>query len=80
MVACAYFSFGGWVSGLSSSIPLLLNTDDNFLIKAGVLDATIDTSYTLGSTLNIAMIILFVVVAPVMFLLFIPKESKGKET
>lgn len=30
LVACVYFSFGGWVSGLSSSIPLLLNTEDNF--------------------------------------------------
>lgn len=79
LIACAYFSFGGWVSGLSSSIPLLLNTKDNFLIKAGILDTTIETAYTLGSTLNIAMIVLFVVVAPVLFLLFIPKETEGKE-
>lgn len=79
LIACTYFSFGGWVSGLSSSIPLLLNTEDNFLIKAGVLDATIDTSFTLGSILNLSMIVLFVLVAPVLFLMFIPKQTEGKE-
>lgn len=35
LVACVYLTFHGWVAGLSSSIPLLLNTRDNFLIKAG---------------------------------------------
>ncbi|OUS02748.1 short-chain fatty acid transporter [Flavobacteriales bacterium 33_180_T64] len=79
LIACAYFSFGGWVSGLSSSIPLLLNTENNFLIETGVLSSKIPTSYTLGSTLNIAMIVLFIVIAPLLFLLFIPKHSNGKE-
>lgn len=79
LIACAYFSFGGWVSGLSSSIPLLLNTEGNFLIEAGVLDQKIPTDYTLGSTLNIAMIVLFVLVAPLMFMLFVPRSAKGKE-
>nr|WP_321237380.1 TIGR00366 family protein [uncultured Psychroserpens sp.] len=79
LIACAYFSFGGWVSGLSSSIPLLLNTENNFLIEAGILSSKISTSFTLGSTLNIVMIILFVIVGPVLFLLFIPKNTKGKE-
>jgi short-chain fatty acids transporter len=27
LIACAFFSSGSWVTGLSSSIPLLLNTD-----------------------------------------------------
>ncbi len=79
LVACVYFSFNGWVSGLSSSIALLLNTDNNFLIEAGILDGTISTSYTLGSPLNIAMIGLFVLVAPLLFLALIPKNTKGKE-
>ena len=79
LVACVYFSFNGWVSGLSSSIALLLNTDNNFLIEAGILEDTISTSYTLGSTLNIAMIGLFVVVAPLLFLALIPKNTEGKE-
>jgi short-chain fatty acids transporter len=34
LVACAYFSGQSWVAGLSSSIPLLLNTPGNFLIEA----------------------------------------------
>ncbi|MGS2726625.1 short-chain fatty acid transporter [Psychroserpens sp. BH13MA-6] len=78
LVACVYFSFGGWVSGLSSSIPLLLNTEDNFLMKAGILSSKIPTSYTLGSVLNLSMIALFIVGAPLLFLLFIPKSHKGK--
>ncbi|WP_299278096.1 TIGR00366 family protein [uncultured Psychroserpens sp.] len=79
LIACTYFTFGGWVSGLSSSIPLLLNTDDNFLIKKNVLSTVIPTSYTLGSTLNIAMIAVFLLVPPLLFLILIPKNTKGKE-
>ncbi|TCK64794.1 short-chain fatty acids transporter [Winogradskyella wandonensis] len=79
LVACVYFSFNGWVCGLSSSIALLLNTDNNFLIESGILDQTISTSYSLGSTLNIAMIVLFVIVSPLLMYLLIPKSAKGKE-
>ncbi|MFC0605011.1 short-chain fatty acid transporter [Winogradskyella pulchriflava] len=79
LVACVYFSFNGWVCGLSSSIALLLNTDNNFLIESGVLSETISTSYSLGSTLNLLMIILFVVVSPVLFWILIPKSFAGKE-
>ena len=32
LIACVFFSSGSWVTGLSSSIPLLLNTPGNFLI------------------------------------------------
>lgn len=79
LVACVYFSFNGWVTGLSSSIALLLNTKNNFLIEAGILDNTISTDYTLGSPLNLVMIGLFIVFCPLLFLILIPKESKGKE-
>lgn len=79
LVACVYFSFNGWVCGLSSSIALLLNTKNNFLIEGGVLNDTISTNYSLGSTLNITMIGLFVVVAPFLIYLLIPKSSQGKE-
>ena len=74
-----YFSFNGWVCGLSSSIALLLNTDNNFLIESGILNDTISTSYSLGSTLNLAMIILFVFIAPLLIYILIPKSIKGKE-
>lgn len=79
LIACVYFSSGSWVAGLSSSIPLLLNTEKNFLIDAGVLTNIIPTSLTLGSTLNIAMIILFVIVAPIVIVLLAPRTSEKKE-
>jgi short-chain fatty acids transporter len=79
LIACVYFSFNGWVCGLSSSIALLLNTENNFLIESGILKDTISTSYSLGSTLNISMIGIFVIIAPLVIYLLIPKSSKGKE-
>lgn len=79
LIACVYFSNGSWVTGLSSSIPLLLNTENNYMIEAGFLTDTIPTSYTLGSYLNIGMIILFLVVSPLIMLLLVPKLKKGKE-
>jgi short-chain fatty acids transporter len=79
LISCVYFSFNGWVCGLSSSIALLLNTENNFLIESGILNNTISTSYSLGSTLNMGMIALFVIVAPFIIWLLIPKSSAGKE-
>jgi len=79
LVALVYFSNGAWVTGLSSSIPLLLNTKNNYLIEAGVLSEVIPTSETLGSNLNIAMIVLFVIVAPVLALIITPKKKVAKE-
>jgi len=79
LIACVYFSGGSWVTGLSSSIPLLLGTKNNYLIEAGILSETIPTIYTLGSTLNMAMIILFVVVAPFLILFLVPKTPNIKE-
>ncbi len=79
LIACVYFSMIGWVTGLSSSIPLLLNTEDNYMIKAGMVPDTIATSYTLGSVLNIGMIVLMVVLGPFLMLLLVPKKTIGKE-
>jgi short-chain fatty acids transporter len=79
LIACVYFTMGSWVTGLSSSIPLLLNTENNYLIQANILTETIPTSYTLGSGLNFAMIILFIVFASIMILLLVPKDAKIKE-
>ncbi len=79
LIACVYFSNNSWVTGLSSSIPLLLNTENNYMIEAGILTETIPTSYTLGSYLNIAMIVLYVVVTPLLMLILIPKKGKLKE-
>ncbi|MGB5228694.1 MAG: TIGR00366 family protein [Eudoraea sp.] len=79
LIACVYFGLGSWVAGASSSIALLLNTENNFLIEAGILSDLIPTSYTLGSALNLAMIVLFIVVGPLLFLILIPKNNKQKE-
>lgn len=76
LIACVYFSMNSWVLGLSSSIPLLLNTQKNYLIEKGILDGVINTSYTLGSGLNIAMMVLLVVIAPFVLLFLAPKASK----
>ena len=79
LIACVYFSLNGWVCGLSSSIALLLNTENNFLIQDGILESTISTAYSLGAVLNISMIIVFVIIAPLIIWLLIPKDSEGKE-
>ncbi|WP_223035028.1 short-chain fatty acid transporter [Hanstruepera marina] len=79
LIACVYFSFNGWVFGLSSTIPLLLNTKKNYLIEAKVLQSTIDTSFTLGSALNIAMIVSFLAIAPLLLFLLRPKSAKNRE-
>ncbi len=79
LIACVYFSLNSWVMGTSSSIPLLLNTENNFLIEADLLPSVIPTSLTLGSSLNIAMIALMVIGAPLLMFLLQPKTSENKE-
>ena len=79
LTACVYFSMNGWVTGLSSSVALLLNTENNFLIEADILNEVIPTAYTLGTPLNLTMIGLFVVIGPLLFLMLIPKHSEKKE-
>jgi short-chain fatty acids transporter len=79
LIACVYFSGVIWVSGLSSSIPLLLNTENNFIIEAAILNNTIPSALTLGSGLNIAMLFLFMILAPVIMVLLVPKADKKKE-
>tara|TARA_R110002167_G_scaffold36675_13_gene115779 strand:+ start:4187 stop:5584 length:1398 start_codon:yes stop_codon:yes gene_type:complete len=79
LIACTYFSSISWVTGMSSSIPLLLNTDKNYMIENGILSETIPTAYTLGSTLNIAMMVLMLVLGPIIMLFLAPKTTKGSE-
>ena len=75
LVACAYLSSQAWVTGLSSSIPLLLNTPGNFLIEAGLLSTTIPVSQTLGSPLNLAVMAVLIVGSPA-FMWFIRPRDK----
>jgi short-chain fatty acids transporter len=73
LIACAFVSSGSWVAGLSSSIPLLLNTPGNFLIEAGLLPATIPVSETLGSPLNLTIIAVYVVGGPLVMWFLRPR-------
>ncbi len=75
LIACVYFSNVGWVTGLSSSIPLLLNTKGNFIIEAGILESTIPTTQTLGAGLNIAILVSFVLIAPFLMRFLLPKSG-----
>ncbi|GGZ90399.1 TIGR00366 family protein [Algibacter mikhailovii] len=79
LIGCVYISCGIWVAGFSSSIPLLLNTEGNFLIQSGVLTHVIPTAYTLGSTLNITMIITLLIATPLLLVLLRPKHAQNKE-
>ena len=79
LVACVYFSGGSWVAGLSSSIPLLLGTENNFLVEAGILNGVIPTSFTLGSVLSLSILVLYVLFAPLMILLLVPKTKTIKQ-
>jgi len=75
LVACAYLSSNAWVVGLSSTIPLLLNTPGNFLIEAGLLSTTIPTSATLGSPLNFAVAVTYLTVTPAVMWFLRPRST-----
>jgi short-chain fatty acids transporter len=75
LIACVFFSSGSWVTGLSSSIPLLLNTPGNFLIEAGLLPTTIPVSETLGSPLNLTVMAVYLVVGPAIMWFLRPRDA-----
>jgi short-chain fatty acids transporter len=61
------------VTGLSSSIPLLLNTPGNFLIEAGLLPTTIPVTETLGSPLNLTVMAVYLIVGPAVMWVLRPR-------
>lgn len=75
LIACVYVSMCGWVTGLSSTIPLLLNSENNYLIEAGVVSNTIPTSLTLNSYLNFSIIGSFFLLMPA-FMMFVGTKLK----
>jgi short-chain fatty acids transporter len=79
LIACTYFSSISWVTGMSSSIPLLLNTDKNFMIGNGLLTATIPTSVTLGSLLNLCMMGVLLLFGPLLMYWLAPKTNIGTD-
>ena len=76
LTAVVYFSGQPWVGGLSSSIPLLLNTSGNFLIEQGMLADTVSITATLGSRMNLAYLAMFFLVFPILILVFRPRDVK----
>jgi short-chain fatty acids transporter len=75
LIACAFFSSGSWVAGLSSTIPLLLNTPDNFLIEARLLSTTIPVNETLGSPLNLTVIAVYLLGGPIIMYVLRPRGA-----
>jgi short-chain fatty acids transporter len=75
LAACAYCAGLVWVCGLSSSIPLVLNTAGNFLIETGVLDRTIPITSTLGSTMNIIYAACFFISVPALLYVLRPRTE-----
>ena len=75
LAACVYTTNIIWHGGLSGSIPLVINTPDNFLIKAGVLDSVIPTSTTLLSPMNIAVAILLLIFLPILMIMLKPRNE-----
>ena len=73
--AAVYATFLPWHGGLSGSIPLVINTPENFLIKAGVLSEIIPTTITLGSVMNIGVNLALLVTLPMLFMLMRPAEE-----
>ena len=73
--AAVYATFLPWHGGLSGSIPLVINTPENFLIKAGVLSEIIPTTITLGSVMNIGINLALLVTLPILFMLMRPSEE-----
>ena len=78
LTACVYLAGSPWVCGLSSSIPLLLNTENNFLIETGVLQSTVSVSTTLGSTLNLTYMALYLLFFPLLMVWMRPSFSQAK--
>ncbi|MCH7535629.1 MAG: short-chain fatty acid transporter [Bacteroidetes bacterium] len=79
LVGCIYISFVPFVCGLSSSIPLLLNTEGNFLIEAGLLNSTISIESTLFSPLNIVMTSFYLLGIPFIMWVMRPKPDQVVE-
>jgi short-chain fatty acids transporter len=79
LTACAYLAGSLWVCGLSSSIPLLLNTEGNFLIETGVLPGTIAVRDTLGSTMNLMYMTCYLLFFPLLMVLLRPHPADSRE-
>ncbi len=77
LVAAGYAGLAVWHGGLSGSAPLLVATPGHFLAKdIGV----IPVSKTLGSPLNITVLIVMIIVIPLIMFLMSPKDENKIKT
>jgi short-chain fatty acids transporter len=76
LTACVYVSFLPWHGGLSGSIPLTMNTPNNFLMESGIVTSTIPTSLTLASNMNIFCNAALLITLPVLMILLVPQDDK----
>ncbi len=74
LVAAGYAGLAVWHGGLSGSAPLLVATKGNFMEKA--IGKIIPVSQTIGSTLNIAMIVILLIFVPLILALMTPKKEE----
>ncbi len=77
LTACVYVSGQPWVGGLSSSIPLLLATENNFMVEQGLMASTIPIQTTLGSWMNFAFLLMFFLVVPALMVALQPRTSQA---
>jgi len=75
LAGCVYSTFLVWHGGLSGSIPLVMNTADNFIIKAGLWDSMIPTTMTLLSPMNIVCNLAILILLPIIFVAMRPAEK-----
>ncbi|MFC7080947.1 short-chain fatty acid transporter [Halorussus caseinilyticus] len=79
VVAGAYSGFVVWHGGLAGSIPLLLNTEGNFLLEAGVLSGTISTGQTIFTVANLAIFgVVTFLFLPGLYALMYPENDEKK--
>ena len=77
LVASAYLGLGcTWHSGLSGSATLLMNTPDNFVIKAKLVDSVISTKETIFTGFNLILALIVVGVITILMALMHPREEK----
>jgi len=75
LIACVYLSSQPWVAGLSSALPLIMGTEDNFMIQSGAVEGTISVSHTLGSLLNLTYLLALLIGMPLIMWLLKPRAS-----
>jgi short-chain fatty acids transporter len=77
LVAMAYVGMGTtWHAGLSGSVPLLLATPGNFVIKDGLLPGPVPLAQTVFTPFNLALMLLVVVVIVALAALLHPPPER----